>query len=242
MLAATLIACMLNVPLADVDGFAEGKVMQVGNRTYNPETKYEDCKKVLVVDDTCWKGVEINRVKEKLSGIDMDIIYCVVYRGNITAKDNFDIYLSTHSKERKWLWNIMHHNTVLSLDMDGVICEDPPRGYKPYTTRYEDFLLNAKPLTIPSNPNHIIITGRLDCYRTQTEEWLKINRVQYSTLLMKPTKLSGVKSNGWVKAKHYMANTTELFIESNDTEAQEIAKISGKPVFCLSSQTFYNGR
>ena len=43
------------------------------------------------------------------------------------------------------------------------------------------------------------------------------------------------------KGEYYRDNDYTLLIESNDREAQKIAEIAGKPVYCVDSNKMYQG-
>jgi uncharacterized HAD superfamily protein len=122
-------------------------------------------------------------------------------------------------------------------DLDGVICEDPTCD--PGTPDYLIFLATAKLIQKPKDGNSEIITGRTENYREQTESWLRSNEIEYKNLIMKPVCLTGVKHTPKFKADHYIKSKADLFIESCSDQAEKIAELSGKPVYCTETKRLY---
>lgn len=123
---------------------------------------------------------------------------------------------------------------IFCYDLDGVLCKDPT--VPPGSQAYLDFL-NSVPLLQNTNNEYAeIVTGRTEEYRSITERWLRKNNVSYSKLLMKPTCLAGVANTPKFKADHYKKSKACLFIESCPIQAKEIAKLSGKIVYCYTTK------
>jgi hypothetical protein len=104
---------------------------------------------------------------------------------------------------------------------------------------YLNFLENVAPRRIPSHPLNGIVTNRLERHRPQTEAWLKAHRIQYGMLTMSPyaTFEERDRANDAAKrkAKVYAANPSlRLFVESDDHQALEIAKLTRRPVFSIA--------
>ena len=82
-LAANLLALHLNLPLTDVQGLLEGRLMGGGSRLRNrvPDNDPRLCKKVLVLDDSILSGKSMDKVRRRLenAAIQTEIVYSVVY-------------------------------------------------------------------------------------------------------------------------------------------------------------------
>ena len=106
--------------------------------------------------------------------------------------------------------------------------------------RYKHFLLSTIPLRIPSVKIKYLVTCRLEKYRTLTKKWLFAHEVEFDNLIMMdlPNKEARQASGGHAlfKADVYKSTNARLFIESNNKQANEIAKISNKPVLCIDTQ------
>ncbi len=120
------------------------------------------------------------------------------------------------------------------------MCEDWSGGNEQqHLARYLDFLHNAQPRRIPSIPVKGIVTNRLERHRPETEAWLKRHGIQYGTLHMSPHPTFAVRDAAHDaaarKAAIYAADpTVRIFIESDDPQAQEIARRTGRPVFSVA--------
>lgn len=243
LLAANLLALHLNLPFTDVEGFMQGRILQSGSRLKKYMKPFEEYRQVLVIEDSVWSGNSIVEVKEKLDGLypDKDIKYTAVFIGP-DAMDKVDFYFDICPGPRMFEWNMMHHELLENccVDIDGVLCKDPTEEQNDDGPLYEHFLSNVETLLQPSQTIGCLVTNRLEKYRPQTEAWLAKNNVKYKKLVMLdlPNKEARLKANnhGGFKASVYIKNDYWLFIESSDWQAQQIANISGKAVYCVDAR------
>lgn len=247
MLPATMIANHLHLPLMDCYSFVRcGYQFTIsGNRVVTvPQGRT-----VLVVDDTIYAGSTMLRAMSVLtenppSGLKYE--YAAVYRCPEKAIP-IGYYARDVAKPRYFEWNLMQHPDMptFMLDMDGVICYDPPPGMSEseYNGNFALVLKDADPLHLPAYPAHSICTMRLERYRALTENWLVQHKVQYGDLLMVdlPTAIDRKKQldYGKCKGQKYLDSTAALFIESDSSQAISIAYHSSKPVICLSNHAIY---
>jgi orotate phosphoribosyltransferase len=183
------------------------------------------------------------KAKQKLSAVDLknEVIYCTVY-ASPTAHSIVDIFFEKIRSDRVFEWNVMHSKimTQSCVDIDGVLCVDPTEEENDDGERYKNFLLNATSLRIPSVKIKCLVTCRLEKYRAQTETWLADHGVEYEKLIMMnlPSKQARQASGDHAsfKADVYISTNAKLFIESNNSQANEIARIANKPVLCIESQ------
>jgi len=124
--------------------------------------------------------------------------------------------------------------------MDGVLCEDPPRGYDRDETLYLKWIQSAKPYLIPAFEIDAIVTSRLEKYRPQTEAWLKKHDVQYKKLVM--WDLDSKKDRNGRNADHKAGILTglkpDIFWESSMEQSQKIRKATGIPCLCINEMTY----
>ena len=249
LLLANMIACYINKPLTDVDGVLAGKLFGAGisNKTMNFVKNFSDVKKILVVEDSAASGNSINQVKNRLAPVNVEKIYlaALVEPRSINA---VDLYFAVVPQPRMFEWNFMHHDFLryCCVDFDGVLCEDPTDEQNDDGEKYRDFILNAAPKFIPSRPIGWIVTARLQKYSKETVSWLKKYKVQFDSLVMlnlesaQQRRALGIHAN--FKAKVYASvNDTVLFIESDPHQAQTIAQLSGKQVYCVENSMTYGG-
>ena len=245
MLAASLVALMLNLPLADVDGYAQGRVLASGTtrRRQALDVDAASARHVLVVDDSIDTGTSMLRARQALHGLGSRRTFCAVYGTQGVADDC--LVLETVPKPRIFEWNLMHHKFLerMALDIDGILCVDPTRAQNDDGVGYADFLVNAHPLTRPTRKVGSLVTSRLAKYRAPTEAWMARNGVEYGELAMLDLPDAETRrrlgSHARFKARHYRRSDAVLFVESECRQAREIARMSGKDVLCYEEQVIH---
>ena len=128
--------------------------------------------------------------------------------------------------------------------MDGVLCVDPTKEQNDDGPQYINFLLNAKPLYIPTYPINSIVTSRLEKYRPQTEEWLKKYNVKYKNLYMLDLSTAEerrkLNCHADFKAKVFSkCKDCNCFIESNREQAEKIFKLTNKTCICIETDEMF---
>ncbi len=245
MLPANLLSLYLNVKYTDIDSFIEGRVYGAGQRGDLMEEK--SIKKILVIDDSVLSGYALRKAKDKLNHLSQrfDFLYGVVYATDETKK-HLDFYCEVVPTPRVFQWNIFHHTNLMKdacFDLDGVMCVDPPVDDD--GEQYLAYITDATPLYIPSVNIGTIVTCRLEKYRKVTEEWLCKHGVKYDKLVMLPfaNKEERMRwgQHGAYKGKEYKKReSSNLFVESNLSQALEISRVSNKPVFCTETFSMVN--
>jgi uncharacterized HAD superfamily protein len=243
LLAANLLALHLNLPLTDLEGFTQGKILKSGERQKDNEKPFGHYKRVVVMDDSVYTGAAIEAAQQKLAGLypDKEIFFAAVYVVP-EALTSVHFYFNVCTWPRVFEWNILHHNVLdkCCVDIDGVLCKDPAEEENDDGVRYQQFLAEAQPLFLPTKTIGYLVTNRLEKYRAHTEAWLSKHNVKYNRLIMcdLPSKEARVKANnhGGFKASVYVQYEGLLFIESSVQQAQQIADLSSRPVYCVDSR------
>lgn len=252
MLAANIIALHFNLKFCDIDAYlsdtalVHGRTRAVRAQQIN---KPSDAKHVFFVDDSVWSGETIKYVKNRV--VDFSFGNQILTFAAIYATPNstnfVDIYLEIVSLPRVFEWNVMHRPDLAKwcLDIDGVLCVDPTPEENDDGDAYREFLLNAKPLSIPSYPVGNLVTSRLEKYREETQFWLEKHGVIYDRLHMLdlPNALERRRRgcHADFKARIYRRlNNTSLFVESEPVQAVIIANKSGKHALCFKNQRIYS--
>jgi uncharacterized HAD superfamily protein len=132
------------------------------------------------------------------------------------------------------------------LDIDGVLCLDPTREQNDDGPAYDRFLTDACPNLIPSVPVGTLVTSRLERYRRQTEDWLAAAGVEFDELYMldlpSAAERRRLKAHAPFKAEVYAAKRDSiLFLESDESQASEISRMSGKAVVCTDTMRLFGG-
>lgn len=230
----------LNIPLYSLENlrleesyFRPNNCRPLSKNLYGP---------ILVLDDTCWSGFAMERVKAYLHRLDKsNVIFGSLYVSEhaVNAGHVDTYYEILDSVNHTFEWNFMRDPLTQKymVDMDGVLCEDYefPDEVGPFYEAYQHHLNNAKPLYLPHYPVYKVVTGRLEKWRKETENWLQKNGVVYSELVMANEK-SHKERNMRVreyKAKVYAEDKYAVcFVESGYDQADFIKNYTGKPVFC----------
>ena len=262
LLPATVISELLNVGLTSL-----GELITCGDleRAFSDHggrpMRTEQGKKILIVDDTCFAGTQKKGVSELIkktfgSNTGYEFIYLVVYMEGTGEIFMPDIYLRDVRQMAKdsqynivlYEWNIFnHYPSVMNrmmFDYDGVFCVDPPDERN--TEEYLNYIKDPIPLFIPTvkgETNLRIVTYRLNKYRKESEDFLLKNGIGNFTLTMNAAETyeeRGKIPPSAFKGSIYKESDAILFIESEDWQAQQIHAISGKPVFCVSTNKMYN--
>lgn len=244
LLAANLLALHRNLPLTDVEGLLEGKVITGGQRCRQRSTMDLSSSKlsVLVIDDSVWQGSQMAATKHiiRTSNITHNIRYAAVYVAP-GSENAVDFFFEVVPMPRLFEWNIMHHSwlRVSCVDIDGVLCDDPTEDENDDGELYCRFLQNAEAFVVPSKTIGWLVTCRLEKYRHLTESWLEKHGINYNELIMMdlPNKQARVASGAHAafKANVYQKTGARLFIESSSKQAVQIVKLSGKYVFCTET-------
>ena len=247
LLAATLVALWLDLPLTDVEGFAEGRLIAVGTtrRRGAHDLDVGAVRHALVVDDSVYQGRALRAARERLSAArpDTRTTYAAVY--GVRRAPDADLVLQVVPHPRVFEWNLMHHPVLerACVDIDGVLCADPTAQENDDGPAYREFLATARPLARPTRKIASLVTSRLERYRPETEAWLAANGVDYRELVMLDLPDAATRraqgAHGTFKAEVYRARDAELFVESECRQARQIAATSGKDVLCLEGHEMH---
>ena len=243
MLAATLVALYLNCPLTDIDGLLGSKTISTGRRklAYNSNELREKSKpNILVIDDSIGHGSQMRAVQRRIRKYlpDHNVTYAAVF-ATPQARHMVDLTFEELPFGQVFAWNVMHHDILANscVDIDGVITVNPLPDQDDDGECYAVFLQHAKPQIIPTVEVGWLVTGRLEKYRSQTEEWLQRHGVRYRNLCMFDAENAVARQRmggaAPFKAAVYRNTRAKLFIESARHEAEEIARRAGLPVICI---------
>lgn len=245
LVPASMIALHMNLPITDLQGFYEGRMLASGDRSLRGKHATDGSLNVLIVDDSVGTGAQLRKIREGLAAraLPHRISIAVIYATPVGAP-LVDFYSRQVPTLRHFFaWNVMHHNAIETwcVDIDGVLCRDCLVEEDDEGDRYARFLETAEPLFLPTAKVGWLVTGRLERHRSATEAWLQRHGVSYDKLVMHPAgsnaerKASG--GGGRFKGDFYRKVQAGLFIESNAWEADQISRMSGKPVLCMDSRS-----
>lgn len=244
-LAANLLALYINLPYTDIDTLLRKGGLRSGNTRKCNEwiQSVEEAKHILIVDDSISSGKAIKEAKLQLRNADIrnKVSFLAVYAVRLSCK-LVDIYFEICEQPRMFEWNYMHHWALeyVCMDIDGVLCQDPSIRQNDDGKKYYDFLLNAGPKIIPTQKVGKLVSGRIEKYRKETEEWLAKHKVAYGELCLIPADSAIERRNNFDHAKFkadiYRKSKCFLFIESSYEQAVQICHYAGKQVFCVENK------
>jgi hypoxanthine phosphoribosyltransferase len=238
LIVASIIACKLGKPLSTPEKFLKGEYwLPTKDRTI----EVSRIEKVLLVDDAA--GDErgtlyrcYRQLKQRFP--ELQITKGVLIVGTKNAERIVDLHYKKLTKGAFFEWNLAHctyKDRRLGVDMDGVLCDEPPPEVDMDEQRYVAWIKNARPNIIPTYTIEAIVTNRLEKYRQITEEWLRRNKVKYKNLEMLdlPDKSLRTPEN-MLKQKIDAIKKFQLswFWESSLSQAEAIWKACKIPVLC----------
>lgn len=244
LLAANIIALLLNRPLTDVEGLIENRIISAGKRLGGGDSNQyiKECDRILVIDDSLATGRVMRNTRDLIenAGIEKEIIFGAVYTVK-EFRNAVDIYFEICPLPRFFEWNLMHHHSVLKkacVDIDGVLCIDPTEEQNDDGPNYTNFIHDASPLFVPTVKVGALVTCRLEKYRDATVKWLLRHNIRYDHLIMwdLPDKAERLRRGGHAKFKAQAFRSfdwADLFIESSLDQAIEIVEIARKPAICI---------
>ncbi len=247
MMVANILALYMNLPCTDIDNFLRKGEFRTGDtkKCSGWIKSVSEAKRVLVVDDSVSTGTALKEAKRLLEKVDCEFVWLAAYIMPFN-KSNVDIYFEVCNQPRMFEWNFMHHWGLQNscMDIDGVLCQDPSFFENDDGNRYKAFIKNAPPKFIPTQKVGKLVTSRLEKYRSVTELWLKRYGIEYDELIM----MDGISAlerqlegnHARFKAEIYKGCDAILFFESDYSQAIDIVKISGKPVFCIETMELIN--
>lgn len=241
MLAASIWASHLNVPVVPLRQLWEAPWVYAGLRAgiKDQDTFLMKATRVLVLEDAAGTGKTSAKEFAKLPKKFKYFKVCVF--GTKPGVPGFDLVCDVCSGPRIFEWNWRDNKLLESsiLDIDGVLCPDPPTPEE-RTGPYIKHIQTARPLYVPKRKVLVLATSRLEKYRKHTEQWLAKNKIEYGTLYMAQFDTPAERrkfGNFRTKANVY-ANRKDarLFVESHDKQAAWIQRETGRPVFSVESR------
>lgn len=244
MLPATLLATFMQLPLADLESFAQGRIWARSGYLHNVKTKV----RVLLVDDSSNRGGAMERAVARIKHLAGSITRYAVYGPYREDLSIIDIFAEECRGPRAFQWNMWKHKRMprWGFDFDGVLCRDPTKAENDDGPNYLKFLRTVEPLHRPQGERPLgpIITGRLEKYRAECQDWLGRQGIAHGGLHMMPyaSKAERMAAGGrgqW-KAEKVKELGLEMFVESCPKQARIIAREARVPVWCTATCEVFN--
>ena len=251
--AATMVAMMMHKPIYIVrqskllSKHGQCDIIEGGSGWRIWQGASDKPKKIVVVDDTVMTGNSLRAIREAVHAkFGAEQVKTASVYVNPFATDRPDY----HAADLPWPhileWNLFNSVLVPScaFDFDGILCDDCPPQDDDDGARYLKFLRNVRPkYPVRREPIPLIVTARLEKYRSETMAWLDKWGMRVNRLVMGPWKNNAERARDNVakyKAKHFAQFLADggpgvrpkLFIESEEWQAKAIAKKSGGFTVC----------
>ena len=234
LLAGSLLALHLNLPLTDLEGFIQGRMLAGGARLKGQalETLLHTSRTALIIDDSVATGAQFRVVRERLAAAELPhtLLYAAVYVK--PGESPVDFAGEAVPTPRVFEWNFMHHGqlSVACMAVEGVLHRELPSGED-----YARFLEHAEPLHLPTKPVGWLVSRRPGRDRAPLEAWLTEHNVRCEKLVMMPAGADHTQSDQF-KADTYRKTGALMFVDSTVEGAANVANLSGRPVLCIETR------
>jgi adenine/guanine phosphoribosyltransferase-like PRPP-binding protein len=239
LMVANLIALKLGKPLTTPELFVQGKYWKS-----DLINKKEEYKNILLVDDTISSGKTMEKSLQLLHSHCKNLnITKAALIATEESKALIDLYYKIIPHPRVFEWNLLHSKKgKLVSDLDGVICENCPPGVDLDEEQYIKWLKNAKPYLIPAFEIDVILSNRLEKYRSETQEWLAKHGVRYKELVL--WNISSKKERAGKYAQHkieiLLKIKPDIVWESSFAEAKQIWEATKIPTLCIDEMILFS--
>jgi hypothetical protein len=238
---ASVLALKWGRPLSTPDDFVRGIIWQSSSV---PQIRVSDIHSILLIDDTIHKGTMLGSVKKQITDYRRDLeiqVATLFVSGGRT--DLADYYVQLKEKPDILEWNLLSSTWGFgkpSTDLDGVVCEDCPKGVEDDTPEYKKWLVEASPYLPHPRGFDSIITGRREKYRAETEAWLESHKVKYERLVMLDNHIPKTTENiSTLKIQSLKATNANWFWESDYRQAARIRRETGIPTLSVEEMKLY---
>ncbi|CAN5707662.1 phosphoribosyltransferase family protein [soil metagenome] len=248
LLAANLLALHLNLPMTDLAGLLEGRVIANGVRYAGPGGKelLQTRANIIVVDDSVFSGGALEKARKRIriARLPHTIRYGAVFVTPEAVKaGKVEWFAEVVPGPRVFEWNVMHTPLMSNycVDIDGVLLRGEDSELSGDALRVLGPRTDGPLFLTPRYEIGWLVTTRSEDQREKTETWLDEQGVRFRELVMQP----GVRDpqeggtpldSASFKAAVYLETGADLFLEGVGPAAAEIARLSGKPVFSLETR------
>jgi len=244
LLVANLLALQLGVPMTDVTGLLQRRLLNHGHRAVRKvDLMGQAPVRILLVDDLVHSGATLDRVRRAVADADLPhhIRYAAPYVAP-GAEGLVDLYHEVLPTPRLLQWNVLQPHTLerACVDIDGVLCRDPDHRENDDGPAYARFLGGVESRVRGPLRVGWLVTNRLERWRPETEAWLASQGIVCTALIMRNLPDAAARRRAGLYGRHkadaYRGTGADIFIESDARQAAEIAGLSGRPVFCTDTR------
>lgn len=229
IIAATMITLYRNLPMTDMEGLFEGRMIKSGHRSIEQINNAGRKCKALVVDDSVASGSQMRAARERLKQLEdrFDFIFAAVYVTKSGA-ELVDIGMEVCPTPRFFQWNVMNHPYMERSCVDVLALLQPEVSQQAVSSRQLPELWDKAPLFKPKYKFNTLVLPVSQSERERAEQWLIDHGLSFSRLL-----LAGRDWQGYADARLEAMRDPSVFMGYmfGREEAQDAATGSGLPVF-----------
>jgi hypoxanthine phosphoribosyltransferase len=242
MFPALILSELNSIDVSSLDYFIETE--KGYNSGFRIDIQKENKKNILIIDDSYSSGASHNAVLKKINEKKLsekyNIDYAAIYGG--WKMPEYMKYYQINPNPQIFEWHIMtrENSKKWGVDIDGVLCPDPPFNEDENEKKYIEYIENAPLKFKPGFEIKAIITSRLGKYRKITSQWLEKNNIKYEVLCMAEYKNTAERKKNkrsTDKIKYLVDNKCNLMIESENALAEKIGKKI--PSISIDNMTLY---
>jgi len=241
LLVAGIIATKLGKPFTTPELFIQNRFW-ISKEIAN--AKKGEYKNILLVDDTMGRGETIERNFQLLRSHRENLnITKAALIATEASKDSVDLYYKIINFPRVTEWNLLDTKQwKLASDLDGVICENCPPGVDSNEELYTAWIKNAKPYLIPTFEIDMIVSSRLEKYRSDTQKWLARHGVRYKELFLWDiqSKQERKGKNAQHKMEVFLRKKPDMIWESSFHESVQIWEGTKISTLCIDKMILFS--
>lgn len=234
LIAATLITLYRNLPMTDLDGLFEGRMIKSGRRSIEQINSEGRKCKALVVDDSVGAGTQIRAARERLKSLEdrFEFVFAAVYVSEEGAS-LVDLPMEVCPQPRCFQWNVMNHYLMQRACVDVLaLLRSDVAGEAVRQSRFPD-LFEQTPFFKPKYKLGSLVVPAEPSQREQVESWMDSHGLSCEHLV-----LAGKSWQMYAKARRVAQRerSVRMAFVFERNEARRSAEAAGVPVF--SSQSF----
>jgi hypoxanthine phosphoribosyltransferase len=235
MIVASMIACRLGRPLTTPDLYCEGKWW--ASQLIKPTS----FRRALLVDDSVNAGMAIARARATLaqgpSNVKVTTAAVVAHRRE--ARELVDLHYRLLLHPTIFEWNLLHMKAmnVLSVSLEGVLCDRLPQGVSLASEGFAHWAAETRCLQVPSYEIDFVISMRGEQLRDVTQRWLARHGVRYRELLLvdAANKDASDRKVALLRERH-----PDMHFEDTRAESEKIWQATGIPTICFDEMDLIN--
>lgn len=247
LIPAALISTYLALPLTDVNGFLEGRLLRSApgaDQRVDEAEIVRRARRVLIIDDSVGHGSEMRRVRARLAGMEAhrSLHFAAVFAAP-DAASVVDVAFEELARGRFFSWNLMHHEALEQSCVDGDRLLWSAAVGGEHAGQHDDADIEDEaavaPLWRPTIELGWIVTEQPEGRRAATEAWLCDTGIRFRHLVMPEHPLEANEDGAAFKAEVYRRSGARLFLTADPGVARYVTRRVGRPTIAVSAQRMF---